>query len=257
MSLSRRLKAAGRAALWHLLASTAVAAGAAALVFGLWYPHPYDQLSGGVHLFGLLVGVDLVCGPLLTLVLFNPAKARGELTRDLGLVGLMQLAALLYGLWTVAAARPVFLVFELDRFRVVSAAEVDSAELPAAAEEFRRLGFSGPRLIAARVPRAGDADFLQGVELSLRGVGPALRPGAWRPYATARAAVLARARPMTQLQGRYPAHAGEIETLRQRSGLALDRIGYLPVQGRHDLFWVAAVAMDDARVIGFLALDGL
>ena len=63
-----------RAALLHLAGSVLVAALAAALVFLVWYPHPYGLLSGGLHLFLILVSVDVVCGPLLTLVLFNPSE---------------------------------------------------------------------------------------------------------------------------------------------------------------------------------------
>ncbi len=257
MNLAHRLKRASRVALWHLIGSAVVAACAATLVFGLWYPHPYDELSGGVNLFGLLVGADLVCGPLLTLVLFSPYKKRAELMRDLGLVGLVQLVALVYGLWTVAVARPVFLVFELDRFRVVSAAEIEPADLANAMDGFQRLGFGGPKIIAARVARAGDEDFLRSVDLSLRGLGPALRPSAWRPYASAREAVLGKARPLALLMERYPERAKDIETQSKKTGLAVDQIGYVPVQGRHELFWVALVARQDARVIGFLDVDGL
>lgn len=257
MPLVHRLKSAGRVALWHLLGSALVAAAAAALVLGLWYPPPYDALSGGMHLFGLLVGADLVCGPLLTLVLFSPQKKRAELMRDLGLVGLLQVMALLYGLWTVAAARPVFLAFEGDRFRVVSAADIEPADLPNAQPQFQRLGYAGPRIIAARVARAGDADFLRSVELSLQGLAPAQRPSAWRPYAQAREAVVAKAQPLAALLARYPARARDIEALRRQAGLPLEQLGYLPVQGRQDVFWVALVALEDARVIGFLDVDAL
>ena len=34
--------------------------------------------------------VDLVCGPLLTLVLYNPAKPKRELVMDLSLVVVLQ-----------------------------------------------------------------------------------------------------------------------------------------------------------------------
>lgn len=257
MNLNHRLKAASRAALWHLLGSALVAAGAATLVFGLWYPYPYRELSGGQALFWLVVGVDLVCGPLLTLVLFTPQKPRAELVRDLGLVGLIQLTALAYGLWTVAVARPVFLVFEYDRFRVVSAADIEPTNLGAAMEEFKHLGWFGPKIIAAQVPRSGDKDFLKSIELSVQGLGPALRPSAWRPYGSFKDAALGKAQPLALLKTRYPERLAEIEAMTAKTGLALEKIGYVPVQGRHDLFWVALVAMDDARVVGFLPVDGL
>ena len=69
---TERTSSAIRAALFHFLGSLLVAALAAALVLRVWFPHPYDLLSGGRSLFLILVGVDVVCGPLLTLVLFNP-----------------------------------------------------------------------------------------------------------------------------------------------------------------------------------------
>lgn len=234
-----------------------MAGSAAALVFGLWYPYPYQELSGGLALFWIVVSVDLVCGPLLTLVLYSPSKPRAELMRDLGLVGLIQLAALVYGIWAVAEARPVYLVYESDRFRVVSAAEIDPTDLLRAAGEFRLLGYRGPRIIAAQVPKSGDADFMQSLQLSLHGLEPALRPRAWRPYGEYKETVLGKAGALAQLMTRYPERMAELEALAARAGLGKEQIGYLPVQGRTTAFWTALIAMDDARVIGFIALDSL
>ena len=79
MTIPPRFLSAIRVACLHFLFSLVVALLAAALVFGLWYPFPYGHLSGGRELFLLVVAVDVVCGPLLTMVLFNPAKPRAEL----------------------------------------------------------------------------------------------------------------------------------------------------------------------------------
>ena len=62
---------------------------------------------------------EIVCGHLLKLVLFAPSKPRVELVRDLILVVLIQFAALGSGLWSVWQARPLFLVAEVDRFKVI------------------------------------------------------------------------------------------------------------------------------------------
>ena len=95
-------------------------------MFGWWYPYPYRELSGGRELFALVVAVDVVLGPLITLVIFNPAKTRCHLVMDFTVIGLLQVAALAYGLWTVFVARPVHLVFEYHRMAVVHAIDVDS-----------------------------------------------------------------------------------------------------------------------------------
>jgi hypothetical protein len=55
----------------HFALSLLVAALAAALVFGVWYPYPYREISGGRELFFIIVAVDVVMGPLLTFAVFN------------------------------------------------------------------------------------------------------------------------------------------------------------------------------------------
>src|SRR5687767_6716802 len=91
--------------------SLGIAGLAALLIFGMWYPYPYRELSGGQALFLIVVTVDLILGPLVTLAVFNRKKPWTELRRDLAIVALLQLGALGYGFWAVAVARPVHLVF--------------------------------------------------------------------------------------------------------------------------------------------------
>ena len=64
---SDRLKASGI----HLILSLIIAALAALLVFGIWYPYPYREISGGRELFLLVVSVVVILGPLITLAVFN------------------------------------------------------------------------------------------------------------------------------------------------------------------------------------------
>ena len=92
---------------WHLVVSLILAGLAALLVFAVWYPYPYSELTGGLNLYTLVVSVDIVCGPLLTLILASPKKKLRERITDFSLVGIIQLAALVYGLHSVSLARPV------------------------------------------------------------------------------------------------------------------------------------------------------
>ncbi|WP_309246762.1 hypothetical protein [Ramlibacter montanisoli] len=123
-------RARARAAGIHLALSAVVAVLAGLLVFALWYPYPYREISGGRELFLLVVAVDVVLGPLLTFAVFNRAKP--ELRRDLAVIVALQLAGLAYGLWTVQLARPVHMVFEYDRFRVVHRVDIPAELEPLA-----------------------------------------------------------------------------------------------------------------------------
>lgn len=142
-----RWKAAGI----HLSINAVVALLAAALIYGVWYPRPYSQAAGAGTLVLLLLGVDLVLGPLLTLVVFKAGKK--GLNFDLTAIAVMQACAFLYGLHVVAAARPAFIVGVIDRFVLVTANELDQADLDKATDpEFRSVPWTGPRLVGAQLP---------------------------------------------------------------------------------------------------------
>jgi hypothetical protein len=248
LDLGRRARAAG----WHLLISAAVAALAATLVFGLWYPGPYRLLSGGRNLFLLVVAVDVVLGPLLTFAVFNLAKGWPHLRRDLAIIGAIQLAGLIYGLHTVYVVRPVANVFEVDRFRVVTASDVHVPELPKALPEYRSLPLTGPWLLSARAPQAGD-ERNDALFMGLKGIDVSQRPSYWRSYKEGQGAALARSRPIEVLLQRYPDRVAEFRKALDEESVPSQSARFLPVMARGD--WVA-VLNANGDVVMFLAADG-
>ena len=193
LTLRQRARAAGL----HLLVSALLAAAAAALVFGLWYPGIYRLASGGRDLFLLVTSVDVILGPLLTFAVFDLAKGWKHLRRDLAVIGVIQTAALVYGLHTVYIVRPVAMVFEVDRFRVIAAADVYLPELPKARTDYRSLPLTGPWLLGTRAPKAGD-ERNDAIFMGLEGIDRANRPKFWQPYADSLPEVLAKSRPGLQ-----------------------------------------------------------
>jgi hypothetical protein len=234
----------------HLLVSVGVALAAAALVFLLWYPAPLHRLAGGLTLFTLLAAVDVVLGPAMTLVVASPGKPRAELRRDLAVIAAVQLAGLLYGLHTIALARPAYLVFEVDRFQVVSAADFEPADLAAAPPALQRLPWTGPGLISTRRPKTQD-EFLRSIEDALKGRDLARQPGYWQPLAAAAPQIAGAGRPVDGRLLATPPLRGRAEALAAKAGVALDRTRWLPVLGR-DGEAVVLVTASGERVIGFL-----
>src|SRR5215472_15827725 len=99
-----RLKAFGL----HLLGSVS----ALFLVLGSlylgWYRWPAWYLAGVLHVVGIVVMVDLVLGPTLTLIVANPGKPRAELARDISIIVAVQLLALSYGSFALWGGRPLY-----------------------------------------------------------------------------------------------------------------------------------------------------
>jgi hypothetical protein len=252
MHLGPRLKAA----LVHLGICAVIALLVGGAIIGLWFPGQYAQLANGWHLLLIILGVDMVCGPLLTLVVFNPKKSKRELRTDLTLVALLQLGALGYGVHVATQARPVLLAFEADRFRVVSAAEIDPEKLSAAAPQFRSLSLTGPRIIGVRVPKPTDPDYGNAVDVALAGLDVSYRPQFWREFDEQRPLVARQARPLALLRAKYPSTSQDIDRLVAGAGLPETALGFIPVQNKRGDDWVAIVDKEQANVKGFLPVDG-
>lgn len=242
-----------KAAALHLCISLLIAGCAAWLVFGVWYPYPYREISGGRELFVLVVSVDVVLGPLITFVIFDRRKPRTELVRDLALVGLIQLAGLAYGLWTVHQARPVHLVFEIDRFRAVHAVDVPPELLSQSPPGVAAMPVEGPTMLAVR-PFASERERVDATLAALQGLHLGARPDFWQPYEQAVPRVLAASRPASELLSRFPARAAGIEEAILATGQPVERLAYLPLVSRK-AFWTALVDVRTAEVLGFVPVD--
>lgn len=244
-----RFKASGI----HLGLSLVIALLSAALVFGLWYPYPYREISGGRELFLIVVSVDVILGPLITLAVFNRVKPWPILRRDLAVVVLVQLGALCYGVWTVAVARPVHLVFENDRFSVVHAIDIAPellAKVPAGIDATPLLG---PSLLSLR-PFRDAGEQVDATLAALSGLPLGARPDLWQPYGAAKAQVLRAAKPVTLLKTRFPAQAATIAAAIASTGRPADTLLYLPMAGRKS-FWTVLLDATTAEVLAFVPLD--
>lgn len=250
MFVKERLRAAGI----HLIVSLLVAALAAVLVFFVWYPYPYDKISGGGNLFWVLVAVDVAIGPMVTLFVFNPRKSRRTLALDFGVIAVLQLAALLYGLWSVFLARPVYLVFEYNRFHVVHVVDVPDDELIKAPDDLRKFPIGGPERISLRPMKETEQ---VGMTISaLSGVSLAARPVLWQNYDLARDEINLYARPVIELEQRFPDDLAVIRKAISEAGVPAEDIGYLPVIGKKS-YWTVLIDRKTAAPVAFVPLDTL
>ena len=254
MTSTKRPHAALSAAFIHLSFSFLVAVIVATLVFGLWYPFPYRELAGGRELFLLVIVIDVVCGPILTFVLFNPSKLRDELWRDLTLVAFIQVSALAYGVLVVQQARPLFLVQEIDRFKVIAALDVEANAISELAEGLQPKLLRGPLVVAIRSPNnVGERETVLR-ESVLGGRDYAERPEFYLPYEGENALKsLQRAKPLAVFLQKQPDQLTAAQKLAVEKKADITQWMYLPVVARQD--WIA-VLDKQGQIQGFLKGDG-
>ena len=237
----------------HLLLSAVVVGVIAIWMFLVWYPQPFRSLSGGLHLFGILVVVDLMLGPLATLVVSNPGKSRREWRRDMAFIVVVQVAAMGYGSWTVYQARPVYMAFEIDRFRTIQAIDVPVELLPQAPADYQSLPMMGPKLVAVR-PFRNETERTDVTLAALQGIHLGARPDLWLPYDQALTKIREEAKPIMALLSKRPDHAFEIKAAIQRAAIPDAAVTYLPVAGHED-FWTVLIDARSGYPIAYLPID--
>jgi hypothetical protein len=233
MKAFSRWQAAGT----HLLISLAIAAGVVTLMLAAWYPRPLFEAAGGNDLLFIVVGVDVVLGPLLTLIVFKSGKPGMKF--DLAVIGIVQLVALAFGGHVVALARPAFIVFVKDRFELASAAELDRAELAAAKyAEFRAPPWDGPMLAAADLP-SDPAERKKLIEAALAGLDLQHFPRYYVPYEQRVKQVLASAQTIARLRATEPETAKAVDEWIASSATREEAVRALMLRTR--FAWVAVL----------------
>jgi hypothetical protein len=150
-----RLKAFGL----HLLASTVVLSSILGTLYLGWYHWPGWHLADVVHVVIVMVGVDVVIGPLLTFVIARSTKPRRELARDIAMIVTVQLVALVYGSVSLWHGRPLYYAFSESVLQMVQAYDIEAPELALARRqkaEFAPHWYSLPRWIWAPLPQDSD-----------------------------------------------------------------------------------------------------
>lgn len=116
-----KLKASGL----HFIASLFFFSALISILVFFWYPEPYFTATGGLEGLKIVALVDLVLGPLLTLIAYNALKPKKELRNDLLIIVCIQISALVWGINTIYLQRPIAIVFWENAFYSVAYKEIN------------------------------------------------------------------------------------------------------------------------------------
>jgi hypothetical protein len=140
----------------HLLSSaTVLTLILGSLYFG-WYRWPGWHLTDVTRVVFVMVCVDVVLGPTLTLIIANENKPSRELVRDVGIIVVVQLCALIYGSVSLWSGRPLYYAFSENVLQLVQAYDIDAEEAEAGRRQNPGLAphwYSLPRWIWAPLPQ--------------------------------------------------------------------------------------------------------
>jgi hypothetical protein len=242
-----------RAFALHFLITLALSACAAALVFLIWFPAPFAKMLGGTKLFGILLMCDLGLGPLTSFIIYNSKKSRRALLFDYTIVGIVQLGAFIYGLHAVANTRPVFIAFVKDRLDVVSADEIEDADLAQGAAGYRERPRWRPQLVGTQAPQ--DSQERAKVLFSaMEGKDYSMLPAYYVSYEQNLPQIKARALPVSELERRNSAAKSLLAEAQTQIRVPIEKLVWVPVKHRRG-FWTALLDAETGRPVYWLPLD--
>jgi len=132
----------------HFAISVVIFIALLAVILLLWFPGILFQIDGGWTGLQIVIGVDLVLGPLLTLIVFKADKP--SLKFDLSCIAALQTLCLAAGVAVVYSERPVALILAYDTIYSLAADEFRDFDVdPAVLEQFPG---SYPKFVYTELP---------------------------------------------------------------------------------------------------------
>lgn len=134
----------------HLSISLIVASLVLGWIFTIWYPTPLAKATGVTPIVLLMIAIDMIIGPLLGFIIYKAHKK--SLKFDLMVIVLLQIFALGYGVYNVSEGRPVWTVFNGNRFELIRNNElIDINTDSHVNNEHYHPSLLGPKYVAVKI----------------------------------------------------------------------------------------------------------
>ena len=137
-----------KASLIHLALSIVLVGLVIGSIVFLFFPQLFIHISDFKEIASIIISVDLILGPLLTFVVFQPNKK--SIKFDLSVIAALQFSALVYGAYALFEVHPVYITFNVDRFTIISAKDAEPEK--AQYDEFKVSKLATAKLAFAKMP---------------------------------------------------------------------------------------------------------
>jgi len=171
-----------------------------------WYPSFYYAVLQASNIFLIVACAMLLTGPLLVLVAY-----KADFARDFVVILVLQCTVMFFGVKLLYVERPVFLVFSVDRFVVVTANSINQSTISPLVF-LDSITNSKPLSVAAHLPESADLSSMLNVLKG--GADIEFQPSLYEPIENQALKIKDKARDYTQvLAAAYPGITNESSTV--------------------------------------------
>lgn len=158
----------------HVISSLFLALMMALFIKTQWYPSPLLKATGVLPIFIVIIAVQVVLWPLLSLFLYKENKK--SLRFDLSVIVVLQITFWVFSLYGLAQGRPAWIAYTLGRFELVKANEIVITDLDIVNSDFRSPTWIGPQFVGTILSEYAEIRSKHLLEEVLGGISIAQRP---------------------------------------------------------------------------------
>lgn len=228
------LKIKIKKALLHLAISATFIAMLLCTIFFIWYPSPFLESSGLKEILLIVLAIDLILGPILTLIVYKPNKP--SLKFDISCIVTIQLIALGYGVYTIHQGHPVYVAYTVDRFTTITFKDVPLNQIKT--PSVQSSGLWKPKFVYVQLPT--NPEELEQLTFEVLSGKPDVdaRPEYYKPFEQHKESVLKKGIDPQKILADSKSKKLLDQFLKDHGKKAED-YAYLPLSGKNaDILWV-------------------
>ena len=251
-----------KAFVYHFIFSFLLIGGLSLFIVTLWYPDIWASELGGYKLVLMMLLLDLGVGPLCVGLSYKAHKSRKEKISDVSIITLCQLAFFSWGAWTVSISRPVYIVFDTDRFEMAVDQDIDRTKLPESGE-FSSVPFLKSMRMAVVDLETTVPDEKERIEVnndSVFGMDISKMPKYYVPYEGEQIAKVLKAAKGYDLFSKNADAKAQADAMIEKYGLTEETFKWLPIryfspEAQGQLFMTVVIDSKTAEIVDYILLD--
>ena len=216
------------AAAVHFSASLAIFSIFIFVLLKYWFPEPFFSTNGGWQGLQIVAAIDLILGPLLTLIIFNLRKPKKELIFDFSLIAIIQLSALYWGITTIHSQRPLAITFWEDKFYSISAEHFPAYDIDL--KVLKQYGDNYPVYIYVQNPVGEEARQIYLKKILREKIPPNLQPELYQPLSEHYQDIFEHSIDISHAINKNPELKREITALLVKTNTELEQNYYIPLK---------------------------
>ncbi|WP_289097394.1 hypothetical protein [uncultured Pseudoalteromonas sp.] len=218
--------------------------------YNLWYPNELLALTGGEGILKIYIIMECILNTAIATVLFlSRNDSYKEIIIKYVLLCILQVSASFFGFKTLYEAKPIYIAYEFNQFRVVRPIDIQGKTNSI---DFQSIA-NGPIIIGTKKLSSSDPEFLKSIKDSLNGYYPSFKVSRQISYKDIKNEVLSNAQNVTNLT---ETSLDKVRLFSVNHQLDINKLAYYPLTSYYSDEWITLINKENAEVVTYLKTNG-